>query len=299
MSFNFYDRLSTDFSGILESGTDYNVIIEVGEAPSNKRFKTHSPIYNPEWDHVIRWGKAQHSNLPTDLNDWNDNDFLILKNTLHQCIPLIRYFTISETNFVIIAGEHSLEIASWIDKKNSPYANENPYKFQLIIRGSRVKNTDEIFGGYKNVKNDFKNNDAFIFSLKTEKQVSILSQARTGYITVCDYNDKVGFCGLYLTGNFNAEKKFYLYHDGFEKSISYSYNSDEKISVEEYELFKVVKKSVEEFSVSEISEILDHPKSTEQDLTTTIPKFYEIKITKENRNKTPNGITEDLNIILQ
>ncbi|RHZ76977.1 hypothetical protein Glove_187g20 [Diversispora epigaea] len=272
------------------------------------------------WDHVIRWGKAQHSNLPTDLNDWNNNDFLILKNTLHQCIPLIRYFTISSEDVFkklfpyrqlfeqqlwadilsknlapnnpisstilpsrktpidssVITGEHSLEITSWIDKKNSPYVDENPYKFQLILRGSRdgfkctnfydncngisqtilvlkVKNTGEIFGGYnpqawdKNVNSNLINNDAFIFSLKTEKQqASILSKAKTEYLTVCNRNNEVGFCGLYLTGNFNTEKECYLSNDdGFEERISYLHDSGEYyFSVEECEVFQVVKKSV-------------------------------------------------------
>ncbi|RHZ76978.1 hypothetical protein Glove_187g23 [Diversispora epigaea] len=439
MSFNFYDRLSADFSGILESGIDYNVIIEVGKTPSNQRFKTHSLIlqsrssyfeiklketmlnddnikiiYLPEIsvkifeiiikyiysgsvsiekieasiifdillasnkfgiDELIKyfqsyliennasWLRLNFSKIhqlsiqenhfkllqefcndifvkyPNTLFESQDfttlpekalisileRDDLQMKeseiwdhNTLHQCIPLIRYFTISSEDVFkklfpyrqlfeqqlwadilsknlapnnpisstilpsrktpidssVITGEHSLEIASWIDKKNSPYFNENPYKFQLILRGSRdgfectnfydncngisqtililkVKNTGEIFGGYnpqawdKNVESEKKNNDAFIFSLKTEKQVSILSKARTGYFTVCNRNNKVGFCGLYLTGNFNTEKKCYLYDSGFEKRISYLHNSDVcHFSVEEYEVFQVVKKSV-------------------------------------------------------
>ncbi|RHZ76972.1 hypothetical protein Glove_187g25 [Diversispora epigaea] len=471
MSTNFYDRLSADFSGILESGIDYNVIIEVGEAPSNQRFKTHSLIlqsrssyfeiklnetmlnddnikiiYLPEisvenfeiiikyiysgnisiektdtssifdillasnkfgldelikyfqsyliennaswlrlnfskihqistqennfkllrefcnyiipkspntlfesrdfttlsekvlisilerddlqmdeseiWDHIIRWGKGQHPNFPTNLNDWSDDDFLILKNTLHQCIPLIRYFSISgedifkkllpyqqlferqlwadilsknltsvsfkllpprkykTTKFsprnkisidsVIITEEHALEIGSWIDKKDSPYINENPYDFQLIFRGStdgfecinfydncdgisqtilvlKVKNTGEILGGYNSLVWDkyaepyFKNDDAFIFSLKTEKQhESILSRAISGLYTIYNYNDRVGFCeDLCLHNNFNTGNSCCCSKSGYEKCIR---NSTEYFSVEECEVFKVIKK---------------------------------------------------------
>ncbi|RIB22082.1 BTB/POZ protein [Gigaspora rosea] len=44
------------------------------------------------WDKVIQWGKEQTPNLPSDLEQWNDENFLALKTTLEKCIPLIRYF---------------------------------------------------------------------------------------------------------------------------------------------------------------------------------------------------------------
>ncbi|RHZ64804.1 hypothetical protein Glove_320g143 [Diversispora epigaea] len=48
------------------------------------------------WDYVIKWGIAQNSTLPRNLEEWSEENFKTLKTTLQQCLPLIRYFYISE-----------------------------------------------------------------------------------------------------------------------------------------------------------------------------------------------------------
>ncbi|RHZ82381.1 hypothetical protein Glove_109g12 [Diversispora epigaea] len=48
------------------------------------------------WDYVIKWGIAQNPTLPTNLEEWSKENFKTLKVTLQQCLPLIRYFHISE-----------------------------------------------------------------------------------------------------------------------------------------------------------------------------------------------------------
>ncbi|RHZ87376.1 hypothetical protein Glove_37g100 [Diversispora epigaea] len=47
------------------------------------------------WDYVIQWGKVKNSTLPANLNEWTSNHFLTLKSTLKNCLPHIRYFSIS------------------------------------------------------------------------------------------------------------------------------------------------------------------------------------------------------------
>ncbi|RIB11630.1 hypothetical protein C2G38_2042515 [Gigaspora rosea] len=47
------------------------------------------------WDYVIKWGIAQNPTLPSDLDQWSNEEFLALKNSLQSCLPLIRYFQIS------------------------------------------------------------------------------------------------------------------------------------------------------------------------------------------------------------
>ena len=44
------------------------------------------------WDKVIQWGKEQTPNLPSNIEQWNDENFSSLKTTLDKCISLIRYF---------------------------------------------------------------------------------------------------------------------------------------------------------------------------------------------------------------
>ncbi|RHZ79188.1 hypothetical protein Glove_151g164 [Diversispora epigaea] len=47
------------------------------------------------WDYVIKWGIAQNPGLPTNLEEWSNENFKALKITLQQCSLLIRYFHIS------------------------------------------------------------------------------------------------------------------------------------------------------------------------------------------------------------
>ncbi|RHZ86340.1 hypothetical protein Glove_52g146 [Diversispora epigaea] len=120
---------------------------------------------------------------------------------------------VNEPFSTIINKEHVAELSSWIDRKSTTYSSENiPYKFELILRGSRddfnprtfwnmcnghavtivvakVSGTDEIVGGYNplawdNATNsqrgsEMKTNDSFIFSLKNGNiKNSILSRVK-------------------------------------------------------------------------------------------------------------------------
>ncbi|RIB22780.1 hypothetical protein C2G38_2173114 [Gigaspora rosea] len=51
------------------------------------------------WDKVIQWGKANTPDLPSDIKQWTEKNFLDLKTTLDKCIPLIRYFQMPEKRF--------------------------------------------------------------------------------------------------------------------------------------------------------------------------------------------------------
>ncbi|RHZ60993.1 hypothetical protein Glove_350g27 [Diversispora epigaea] len=115
----------------------------------------------------------------------------------------------------IITDEHALEISSWIDKKEIPYTENNPYQFELLVKGSRdgfdiktiyqicdkvsstviilkVEGTGEILGGYNplewnKVHSVWKvTQDSFIFSLKTLNQkCSILSRVKNFSYGIC------------------------------------------------------------------------------------------------------------------
>ncbi|RHZ86041.1 hypothetical protein Glove_55g63 [Diversispora epigaea] len=227
------------------------------------------------WDYVIKWGIAQNPTLPTNLEEWPKENFMTLKTTLRQCLPLIRYFHISDKDIwrnvkpykkilgkqlwedliqyamfpdqpvnsiilparsistpelprivnepfsTIINEEHLAEISSSIDCEPNAYSSANiPYKFQLILRGSKdgfdpktfwnicnghagtvvvakVAGTDEILGGYNplawdnsNTKNTkLETNDSFIFSLKNGNiQNSIFSRVKNKIGALWYYN---------------------------------------------------------------------------------------------------------------
>ncbi|EXX59806.1 hypothetical protein RirG_185720 [Rhizophagus irregularis DAOM 197198w] len=211
------------------------------------------------WEHVLKWGLAQNQTLISDPDTWTYDDFKMMENTLQNCLPLIRFFSLSSKEFlhkvnpykkllnhqiykdllnsymdpdfkpdnsniplprnlkidgIIDSNIVNLNIASivsrWIDKVdiNSKLAHLRelylPYKFNLLLRGSRdgfspkkfhelcgnkpntttfikVRETEEILGGYNPSK--WKSSDSysqpcsFIFSFKNKDKLgdSILS----------------------------------------------------------------------------------------------------------------------------
>jgi hypothetical protein len=54
---------------------------------------------NELWNHIIRWGKAQNTELPEETNNWTTNDFNILKKTIEDFIPNIRFYDIPSDDF--------------------------------------------------------------------------------------------------------------------------------------------------------------------------------------------------------
>src|SRR6266498_1247925 len=52
------------------------------------------------WEHVVKWGLAQNPELPSDIEGYSKDDFNALKNTLQQCIPLIRYRNLTSKEFL-------------------------------------------------------------------------------------------------------------------------------------------------------------------------------------------------------
>ncbi|RHZ65613.1 hypothetical protein Glove_313g49 [Diversispora epigaea] len=178
----------------------------------------------------------------------------------------------------LITSEHELEISSWIDKKETPYIENNPYEFQLLVRGSRdgfdvktiynicdkvantviilkVEGTGEILGGYNPL--EWENNnllkktqDSLIFSLKTANQKnSILSRVVRNFdCAIYNYpkNSDLSFdVALCLIGNLKTEKRCYC-------MVSASYlkpiRSDKFIS--KFSRFSIVSKEAS-FSVEE------------------------------------------------
>src|SRR5947199_3844273 len=47
------------------------------------------------WEHVLKWGLEKNATLIADPVTWSDNDFKIMENTLQNCLPLIRFFSLS------------------------------------------------------------------------------------------------------------------------------------------------------------------------------------------------------------
>ncbi|GBB87263.1 hypothetical protein RclHR1_01370022 [Rhizophagus clarus] len=54
------------------------------------------------WEHVLKWGLAQcqDQTLIPEPEAWTDDDFKIVKNKLQNCLPLIRFFSLSSKEFL-------------------------------------------------------------------------------------------------------------------------------------------------------------------------------------------------------
>ncbi|CAG8629375.1 13614_t:CDS:2 [Funneliformis caledonium] len=52
------------------------------------------------WEYVLKWGIAQNPELSSDPSSYSKDDFKVLKNTLQQCIPFIRFHNLTAREFL-------------------------------------------------------------------------------------------------------------------------------------------------------------------------------------------------------
>ncbi|GBB88393.1 hypothetical protein RclHR1_14970006 [Rhizophagus clarus] len=281
------------------------------------------------WEHVLKWGLAQSQTLTPNPDTWTDNDFKMLENTLQNCLPLIRFFSLSSKEFLhkirpykklfkqqlyeklldsymdpdiepndnnillprniktdgiidtTIVNLNIISIISrWIDKMdlNSKFSYLRelyfPYKFELLLRGSRdglrpdkfhqlcnykpntvtfikVKDTGEILGGHNpsiwKSSNDFGQSYSFIFSFKNKDNfdVSILSRVNN-MERALKYGDEYGpsfgssdlKLAITIVWNPKLDCNKCIICD-YEKKIR---ESQDKFYVEDYEVFQIMRK---------------------------------------------------------
>ncbi|KAF0476383.1 serine-enriched protein [Gigaspora margarita] len=102
------------------------------------------------WDYVIKWGIAQNPSLSSNPDQWSDLNFLSLKKTLQNCLPLIRYFQISGEDVFekVRPYQKILEPTLWTDimlkfmapKKATSITSILPPLEKLILRWEDMKN---------------------------------------------------------------------------------------------------------------------------------------------------------------
>ncbi|GES96382.1 carbohydrate-binding module family 13 protein [Rhizophagus clarus] len=137
------------------------------------------------WKYVLKWGLAQNPELPSDPETFSKEDFNVLKNTLQQFIPFIKFNNLTPREFSnevlpykkvlpkelykyllkiflnshpdsrpndiknvdskIITIQHVELISKWIDKLNFTDELTSSYEFKLILRGSRDGFTPDKF----------------------------------------------------------------------------------------------------------------------------------------------------------
>jgi hypothetical protein len=280
------------------------------------------------WDYVLKWGLAQNQTLNSDPNSWTDNDFKSMMNTLQNCLPLIRFFSLSSEEFaqkvrpyrkllnfdlyeelldsyldpnsvpndnillprnrnvneIIDSRIVNLNIVSlisrWIDKidikSKFAYTRELylPYKFKLLLRGSRdgftpkkfhkscddiphtvtfikVEDTGEILGGYnpsiwKNSRyGEYgKTKDSFIFSFKNKDNfkdpiLSLVKNMDEAIFNCSDYGPTFDHDLLNCTKDDNSRD--YNSHKCKQRSYEKMIRDTGKFIMEDYEVFQIIK----------------------------------------------------------
>ncbi|RHZ67616.1 hypothetical protein Glove_300g60 [Diversispora epigaea] len=96
------------------------------------------------WDYVIKWGIAQNPTLPTNSEEWSKENFEVLKITLQQCLPLIRYFHIPDEDIweKVKPYKKILEKQLWNDLIQHHMSPNKPVK--SIILPERTFSTPEL-----------------------------------------------------------------------------------------------------------------------------------------------------------
>ncbi|RHZ60509.1 hypothetical protein Glove_352g57 [Diversispora epigaea] len=96
------------------------------------------------WEFIIKWGNAQNSNLPANLNEWIKENFTTLKATLQHCLPLplIRYFYIPSTDVLnkVKTYKKLLDKQLWDDLKQYLIDPDQPVK-SIILSARLILNS--------------------------------------------------------------------------------------------------------------------------------------------------------------
>ncbi|GBC52563.2 BTB/POZ protein [Rhizophagus irregularis DAOM 181602=DAOM 197198] len=99
------------------------------------------------WEHVLKWGLAQNSNLIQDSNTWTDDDFKKMKATLQNYPDSVSTYNIlrprkiisTESTARIIDSQivDSSIVSTILSRIDKTAKSKFEYKFELLLRGSR------------------------------------------------------------------------------------------------------------------------------------------------------------------
>ncbi|EXX68285.1 hypothetical protein RirG_106590 [Rhizophagus irregularis DAOM 197198w] len=178
------------------------------------------------WDNLIRWCRAQHSSIPQDPTQWNNDNITNMERTIHRFIPLIR------------ASRDGNECAVFHEKCGNGAT--------IVI--VKVLGSEQIVGGYNplswhpNASVEWKSTrDSFLFSFANRNN---LDSAKVGYSNGDAYSIGRNSDGIHGP-IFGRGIDLNLYKNVWysDKSVSYpKIDIPKKFIADDYEVFQVIKK---------------------------------------------------------
>ncbi|GBB97757.1 hypothetical protein RclHR1_03060014 [Rhizophagus clarus] len=76
------------------------------------------------WDHVLKWGLHRHSHLSEDPKTWSEDEVNEVKNTLKNCLPLVRFSLLTSQQFYERAHRYIVRF--------DPELDDNLLKYYLV-----------------------------------------------------------------------------------------------------------------------------------------------------------------------
>ncbi len=186
------------------------------------------------WEHVLRWGLEQNPTLLPIPESWSDDDLKAMRNTLQECLPLIRFFQLSSKEFLkkVIPYQKLLSDQLYKDLLTY-YLNHDHSNIISTIQPARESlNVDSKF-----IK--FQQNLEYKKERVEKKYAN--AQFELGYC----YDKGIG-------GEVNKEKAFELYKIAAEKghnvaqyNLGKCYQNGKGVEKDEIKAFEYYKKSAE------------------------------------------------------
>ncbi|GBC12382.2 BTB/POZ protein [Rhizophagus irregularis DAOM 181602=DAOM 197198] len=214
------------------------------------------------WEHVLKWGIAKNPGLSSDPSSYSNDDFNVLKNTLQQFIPLIKFNEFTSREFLNKVYPYKKVIPEDLQDNlfkyflDHDYVPRNKLEPQIIKElNTKVKDSNEILGGYNPI--EWKNGiskfvsygttkDSFIFSFVNRINIEncLISRVEDEEhaIVYSNYHgpsfgsgDLIIYEG-YQRASFNRNTSGYCEKRCYEKQIR---ETPDKFSIEDYEVFQI------------------------------------------------------------
>ncbi|GES99067.1 BTB/POZ domain-containing protein [Rhizophagus clarus] len=90
------------------------------------------------WEYLIKWGiKNTNSILDDNITKWTSIDFINLEQTIHNCIPHIRFFQMSPNDYTKIRTQFKDILPNGLDEEVLQYFSNPDFKTTFNVLPSR------------------------------------------------------------------------------------------------------------------------------------------------------------------